>query len=54
MKRLGVQKELYLAVSDEIYKDFFERELIKFVIEEQSVKIFVFNPEEEVITLWKR
>lgn len=54
MKKLGIVRELYLAVSDEIYKEFFERVSIKFVIEEQDIKIFVFNPKEEVIILWKR
>ena len=54
MKKLGIDRELFLAVADEIYKEFFERVSIKFVIEEQNVKMFVFDPEEEVITLWKR
>ncbi len=54
MKRLGIERELFLAVSDKIYKDFFERISIEYVVEEQNIKIFVFNPEEEVITLWKK
>lgn len=54
MKRLKIERQIFLAVSDKIYKEFFERISIEYIIEEQKVSIFVFNPEEEVITLWKR
>ncbi len=54
MKRLSIERQLFLAVSDKIYKEFFERISIEYVVKEQRISIFVFNPETETITLWKK
>jgi hypothetical protein len=43
---------LYLAVSLEIYEDFFSRQLPQLSLQEYQINIVVFEPESEVIVKW--
>ncbi|HAZ48817.1 MAG TPA: fatty-acid oxidation protein subunit alpha [Cyanobacteria bacterium UBA11369] len=43
---------LYLAVSFDIYDDFFTSSFIQEVIEEHQVKLLIFEPNREEIVLW--
>jgi hypothetical protein len=44
---------LFLAVPIEVYESFFSEELAQLSLKEYQVKLLVFNPQEETITLWK-
>ncbi|GAB4175057.1 MAG: hypothetical protein Fur006_05310 [Coleofasciculaceae cyanobacterium] len=45
-------RELYLAAPVSIYEPFLRLELIQFVIQEQNLKLILYNPEREVIETW--
>jgi XisH protein len=46
------QRILYLAVSLEIYQDFFSEELPQLSLKEYQVKVLVFDSQTEVIVQW--
>ncbi|MDY7015689.1 MAG: XisH family protein [Cyanobacteriota bacterium] len=55
--RLALKKQqpdriLYLAVSFDIYEDFFTGSFIQEVIAENQVKLVIFSPNQEEIVLW--
>lgn len=52
LKRLEPQRRLYLAISDDVYQDFFSLEPIQEIISDQLIFLIVFNPELEVINQW--
>ncbi|NES69351.1 MAG: fatty-acid oxidation protein subunit alpha [Okeania sp. SIO2D1] len=43
------ERELYLAIPQTTYEDFFQLELIQLVIKNQSIKLIIYNPEQETI-----
>jgi hypothetical protein len=43
---------LYLAVPSSTYESFFKLEFTQIIIREQALKLFVYNPELEVIEQW--
>ncbi len=47
------QRVLYLAVPLEVYEDFFSRQLPQLSIQEYQLKLLVFDPEPEVVVLWR-
>jgi hypothetical protein len=56
--RLALRKKfpdrvLYLAISQDIYQDFFAISFIQEVIIEHQLKLLIFNPIKEEIVLWK-
>jgi hypothetical protein len=44
---------LYLAISKDIYEDFFCISLIQQLILQHQIKLLIFNPIQEEIFLWK-
>jgi XisH protein len=48
------ERVLYLAVSLEIYNDFFSRQLPKLSIQEYQLKLIIFDPVQEEIVKWTR
>jgi hypothetical protein len=48
------ERVLYLAVSREIYNDFFSRQLPKLSIQEYQLKLIIFDPVQEEIVKWTR
>ncbi|NEU71284.1 fatty-acid oxidation protein subunit alpha [Hassallia byssoidea VB512170] len=44
---------LYLAISEDIYQDFFVRPFIQEVIVEYQLKLLIFSPIKEEVLLWK-
>ncbi|MBD2039085.1 XisH family protein [Microcoleus sp. FACHB-672] len=43
-------RTLYLAVHEEVYLDFFTKEIVQLVLENKRMKIIVFDPIKEVVT----
>ena len=46
-------RELFLAVSDEIFARFKERKLIRLSLEKYKVKLLIFNPDTRSISGWE-
>jgi len=51
-KRKEPERVLYLAVPLSSFETFFSLELPQLVIEENNLKLIIFEPEQEVIVTW--
>jgi glucose-6-phosphate 1-dehydrogenase len=45
-------RQLYLAVPEEIYNTFFQSLLAKSAVQKYQVKLMIYDPEDEVIIQW--
>jgi hypothetical protein len=52
MLRLEPDRTLYLAVRESTYADIFEEPIGEILLENQRVKLIVFDPQREVILKW--
>ena len=52
MEANNINRDLFLAVSDEIYNKFFQRKAIQLVVAVQKLKLLIFNVEEEKVVKW--
>jgi XisH protein len=52
LSQLDNERELYLAVPDYIWNTAFQRKGIQFSLKTYNIKIFVFNPKNNVIEQW--
>ena len=52
LERKGEPHELYLAVAQNVYDEFFQYEGVTEVIATQRVHLLIFEPTQEVITQW--
>jgi len=52
LKRVNPERELYLAIAQDIYEDFFRRPAIQEIISDQKISLLVFEPEAEEIIQW--
>ncbi|MEM1256463.1 MAG: XisH family protein [Cyanobacteria bacterium P01_H01_bin.21] len=53
LKRREPDRTLYLAVPNRTYKSFFQLEFPQAIIEENQVKLLVYDVQQEAIVLWK-
>lgn len=51
--RQDQERVLYLAISEQIYRDFFQKPFIQMVIEEDDVKLLIFDTESKKVVSWK-
>ncbi|MEH2203299.1 MAG: XisH family protein [Nostoc sp.] len=47
------ERVLYLAISQDIYQEFFLDSFIQSVLERYEIKLFVFHVQKQEIVLWK-
>ncbi|MDB9494588.1 XisH family protein [Spirulina major CS-329] len=47
------ERQLFLAIPDTAYNTFFQKEFPLMVIKQYQLRFFVYDTENEVITLWK-
>ena len=52
IQQLKLERSLFLAISKEIYRKFFQRPSIRVIVRVQEVKILVFDPDTETIIEW--
>ncbi|EGJ29348.1 MULTISPECIES: XisH family protein [Moorena] len=52
LKRKLSERLLYLAIREPIFNRLFSKEVGQILLEDNTLKIIVFDPEEEVITKW--
>ncbi|MEZ4663459.1 MAG: element excision factor XisH family protein [Caldilineaceae bacterium] len=46
------ERTLYLAIPIEVYKTYFARQFATMVVEDQNIKLLIYDPEQEVILQW--
>ncbi|MCC6723518.1 MAG: XisH family protein [Saprospiraceae bacterium] len=52
LEELDPVRELWLAVPEEVWNDFFQRPFIQKAIERYGIQIIVFDPENENLESW--
>jgi hypothetical protein len=52
LESLGVTDTLYLAVSDVIYRRFFQQNAYQMLVERFQLRLLVVNVESEEVVLW--
>jgi hypothetical protein len=53
LKRQLSERTLYLAIREAIYKGLFQQEIGVMLLEDKTLKLIIFNPEQEIITQWR-
>ncbi|QSJ14809.1 hypothetical protein JYQ62_23315 [Nostoc sp. UHCC 0702] len=53
LRRKYPDRVLYLAISEDIYQDFFIRPFIQEIIAEHKLKLLIFAPITKEVLLWK-
>ncbi|NJL55004.1 fatty-acid synthase [bacterium] len=52
LSRIDPERTLYLAIRDASFLKLFEQEIGQILLENQVLKLFTFNPDQEIITRW--
>ncbi|MEA5471335.1 element excision factor XisH family protein [Spirulina sp. 06S082] len=52
LNRVSPDRALYLAISEEIYDDFFQKPAIQDIVSDQNIQLIIFDPDREVIIKW--
>lgn len=52
LKHQSLDYILYLAIREAVFHNLFTQEIGQILIEDQTIKLIVFNSDEEVITQW--
>ena len=52
MSEVEPDRELYLAVHEEVFDDIFEEPIGQLLLEKQRLKLIIFNRHAEVILEW--
>ncbi|MFN9175095.1 MAG: element excision factor XisH family protein [Synechocystis sp.] len=52
IKKQSLEHILYLAIRETVYVSLFTEEIGQILLEENTLKLIVFNPEREVIVKW--
>lgn len=47
------ERTLYLAISQEVYDDFFTHPFIQRVVAQNRIKLLIFDPNKQEVLLWK-
>lgn len=53
LKRIAPERQLFLAITQEIYQDFFQRPAIQEITIDHQIKLIIFNPNLEEIIQWE-
>ncbi len=52
LNQVDPERKLYLAITQEIYRDFFQRPALQVIVADHQIKLIVFKPETEEIVQW--
>lgn len=52
LMRSQPDRTLYLAITEQVYLDFFQEEIAQMVVENNQLKLIVFEPEKQEIVQW--
>jgi hypothetical protein len=53
LEEVAPERQLFLAVPKDIWNTFFQERFIQKVIERKHIKVIVYDPNSEIIILWK-
>ena len=52
LRKIQPEREIYLAVAEKIYAEFFQRESVQFLVAEFEIKLLIFDETKEEIVQW--
>ena len=52
LRRFSPDRKLYLAISEDVYNDFFQKTAIQDIVSDQTIYLIIFDPDREVIIQW--
>ncbi len=52
LKHTDPERDLFLAVEQIVWEDFFQRAAIKDIVEDQQIKLMIFDAETEEVVEW--
>ena len=52
LRRVHPERELHLAVAQDIYQDFFQRPAIQEIVDDHQITFIIFDPNLEEIVQW--
>jgi XisH protein len=52
LKKIQPEREVYLAVAEKIYAEFFQRESVRFLVAEFAIKLLIFDEIKEDVVQW--
>ncbi|MFB2769127.1 element excision factor XisH family protein [Pelatocladus sp. BLCC-F211] len=52
LKRINPERKLYLAITETVYIDFFQKPAIQDILSDQQINYLIFDPNQEVIVQW--
>lgn len=52
LNRIDPQRELFLAIAQDVYADFFQQEAVKEILADYQIRLFVFDPAIAEIVVW--
>lgn len=52
LRKIQPERVVYLAVTEKIYNEFFQRESVQFLMTEFSIKLLIFHEVKEEIVKW--
>jgi hypothetical protein len=52
LERLSPEREVFLAVAQDIYEDFFRQPAIQDIVAAHAMRLLVFEPTREEIVAW--
>ena len=52
LQEIEPERKVFLAISQEIYKEFFQRPSVKFFVNKIRIRMLVFDGEKEEIVQW--
>ena len=53
LRKIEPDREVYLAISQDIYHGYFQNDLVQLALVEDEIKLIVYDAQAEVIVLWK-
>lgn len=54
LEKVEPERTLFLAMPEEVYEELKNMELFSIVVERMCIKLIIFVPKNETITLWKK
>lgn len=52
LKRISPERELFLAIAQDVYQDFFAKPAIQEITADHQIHLVIFHPENEEIVQW--
>lgn len=52
LKRVNPQRQLYLAVTQDVHQEFFQRSAIQEIVIDHQIKLLIFDSRTEEIVQW--